>query len=123
LDKWNQEKKRPPDDRYVLEVLKHAVDPKGLVATWEPELQWLFDVRGSSVHYRGAFEGWKSHPLGTEVSATSATYLVEDTSRAVNLLVSILERCRDKAKRPAKQWSRDMRRTLDELIARRGQIG
>ena len=113
--------KPPPAGRYVLEVLKHAVDPKGLVATWKPELRWLFDVRRSSVHYQGAFEGWEPHPLGTEVAVTSATYLVEKTSRAVDLLVSILERCRDKPKPPAKQWSHDMHRILDELISRRRQ--
>jgi hypothetical protein len=49
-------KNRLSDDKQILELVKFAVDPKGLVNVWKRELAWLFGVRGSSVHYRGTFE-------------------------------------------------------------------
>jgi hypothetical protein len=105
----------------LLERLKHAVDPSGLVGTWERELPWLFGVRGGAVHYDSSFEATLPHPAGTHVSVAQDAYSVENASRAADLLVSILEGCRDKPKPPAKQWSRDMRRVIDELISRRRQ--
>jgi hypothetical protein len=61
-------KNRLSDDKQILELVKFAVDPKGLVNVWKRELAWLFGVRGSSVHYRGTFEAAQLHPLGTNVA-------------------------------------------------------
>jgi hypothetical protein len=52
------------DDKQILELVKLAVDPKGLVNVWKRDLAWPFGVRGSSVHYRGTFEAPQLHPLG-----------------------------------------------------------
>jgi hypothetical protein len=41
------------DAKVTLELLKLAVDTKGVVSIWRQELPWLFGVRGGSVHYRG----------------------------------------------------------------------
>jgi hypothetical protein len=114
-------KNRLSDDKQILELLKLAVDPKGLVNLWRRELPWLFKVRGSSVHYRGSFEAPQPHPLGTNVTSTQLTYSAENSTRAVNLLLGILERCRDKPKPPARDWSRGMRGAVDALIGRRGR--
>ena len=108
-------------DSFVLEVLKHAVDPRGLVNVWKRELKWLFDMRGKSVHYEGAFQPPEAHPLGMNVAPSQVTYSADQTTRAVDLLLGILERCRDRPKPPVKQWSQDMRGAVNELIGRRGQ--
>jgi hypothetical protein len=115
-------KKPPPADKQVLELLKLAVDPKGLVAGWKRELSWLFGVRGGAVHYRGVSEPVQAHPVGINVAVAQVTYSTENATRAVDLLLGILERCRDKPKPPVKKWSQDMRVTINELIGRRGQV-
>lgn len=115
-------KNRLSDDKQILELVKLTVDPKGLVRVWTRELAWLFSVRRRSVHYRGSFEATRPHPVGTDVSVAQETYSAENTTRAVDLLVGILERCRDKPKVAARTWSQDMRRVINELIGRRGQL-
>jgi hypothetical protein len=114
-------KNRLSDDKQILELVKFAVDPKGLVNVWKRELAWLFGARGSSVHYRGTFEAPQLHPLGTNVAPSQVTYSAENTTRAVDLLLGILERCRDKPKPPARKWSQDMRGAVNDLVRRRGR--
>lgn len=110
-------------EKILVEVLKHAVDPRGLVATWQRELGWLFTVRGSSVHYQSVFQPPQPHPLGMNVAPTQATYTAENTARAVDLLLGILKRCRDKPKPLTQAWSKEMRGAIDQLIGSRGQSG
>jgi hypothetical protein len=114
-------KNRLSDDKQILELVKLAVDPEGLVNVWKPELAWLFGVRSSSVHYRGTFEAPQPHPLGTNVAPSQVTYSAENTTRAVDLLLGILERCRDKPKPPSRKWSQDMGGAVNDLIGRRGR--
>jgi hypothetical protein len=73
------------------------------------------------VHYEGLFEPPKLHPLGMNVSPAQVAYSAENGSRAVDLLLGVLERCRDKPKPPAQNWSQDMRGAIDDLMGRRGQ--
>jgi hypothetical protein len=110
-------------EKILVEVLKHAVDPRGLVATWQRELGWLFTVRGSSVHYQSVFQPPQPHPFGINVAPTQATYTAENTARAVDLLLGILKRCRDKPKPLTQAWSKEMRGAIDQLIGSRGQSG
>jgi hypothetical protein len=111
----------PPADRQVLELLKLAVDPRGLVAMWTRELAWLFGVRGAAVHYEGANEPTQPHPVGINVSVAQVTHSLENATRAVDLLLGILERCRDRPKPPVLGWSRSIRHVFDELTSRRSQ--
>ena len=115
--------KKVAADKRLLERLKHAVDPSGLVGTWERELPWLFGVRGGAVHYESSFDATVPHQAGTHVSVAQDTYSMENAIRAADLLVGILERCRDRPKPPAEQWSQGLGRRLDELVAARGQAG
>jgi hypothetical protein len=121
MEKWRQQEDRPKAENVALEVLSQTFDAKGLVSIWRDELDWLFEMRDSSVHYEGLFEPPRLHPLGMNVSPTQVAYSAENVTRAVDLLLSILERCRDKPKLPAKQWSQDMRGAITELTDRRGQ--
>jgi hypothetical protein len=112
----------PAADRQVLELLKLAVDPRGLVSTWTRELAWLFGVRGDAVHYEGMNEPTRPHPVGINVSVAQVTYSPENATRAVDLLLGIQERCRDRPKPPIRGWSRSIRHAFDELISRRSQV-
>jgi hypothetical protein len=115
-------KNRPPSDAaFTLEVLKVAVDPKGMVNHWRQELPWLFTIRGESVHYQGSFQAPQPHPLGTNTGPARITYSVENTTRAVDLLVGILERCRDKPKPGAHPWSQAAQGIIARLTGSREQ--
>jgi hypothetical protein len=104
LDAAWQAKKLPTHNR-LLERLKRTVDPSGLVDAWQRELRWLFALRGGAVHNEGSFEPMRPHPAGSDVSVAEDTYSAENCTRAADLLVSILERCRDRPKPPGNQWS------------------
>ena len=105
MEKWRKQEKRPKAENVALEVLSQTFDARGLVTSWRGELEWLFEMRDSSVHYEGLFESPKLHPLGMNVAPSQEAYSAENVARAVNLLLGILERCRDKPKPQAKQWS------------------
>jgi len=113
----------PPAARKVLELLKLAVDPRGLVELWTRELGWLFAVRGAAVHYEGLNEPTQPHPVGINVSVAQVTYSPENATRAVDLLLGVLERCRDRPKPAVHGWSQSIRHAFDELISRRSQTG
>jgi hypothetical protein len=123
VEKWRQQEDRPKAENVALEVLSQTFDARGLVADWRTELEWLFEMRDSSVHYEGLFEPPKLHPVGMNVSPAQAAYSAENTTRAVNLLLGILERCRDRPKPPSRAWSPEMRGAIDQLIGGRGQTG
>ena len=114
-------KNRPSDAAVTLEVLKVAVDPKGMVNHWSQELPWLFKIRGQSVHYEGSLQAPQPHPLGTNTGPAQVTYSIENTTRAIDLLVGILERCRDKPKSGARSWSQAAQGIITQLIGSRGQ--
>jgi hypothetical protein len=114
------QRKPPPADKHVLELLKLAVDPKGLVNAWKRELAWLFEVRGGAVHYGGVSEPAQPHPIGINVAAAQVTYSSENATRAVDLLLGVLKRCRARPKPPVRGWSGAMRHIIDELVGRRG---
>ena len=121
-EKWKQQKDRPKAHIVAHEVLSQTIDTRGLYARWRVELEWLFAMRGSSVHYEGlTFEPPTLHPLGINISPVQVTYSAENITRAVDLLLGILERCQDMLKPPGRQWSRDMRGAINDLIGRRGQ--
>jgi hypothetical protein len=125
LDRWRQKRKEgkgPAAKKVVLEVLSQTIDTRGRYSSWRDELEWLFDLRDSSVHYEGAFAPSEPHPLGMSVAPEQVDYLAEDVRRAADLLLAVLERCRDKPKRPARKWSQEMRGAIDNLIGRRGHV-
>jgi hypothetical protein len=121
LTAWRDAEKRPKAKNVVLEVLSQTIDARGLVTRWRGELRWLFDLRDKSVHYEGAFAPSEPHPLGMNVAPEQVAYLAENVTRAADLLLAILERCRDKPKPSARKWSQEMRGAVNDLIGRRGR--
>jgi hypothetical protein len=126
VDGWRQKRRDgqgPSAADMTLEVLAQTFDTRGLYSRWRGELEWLFAMRDSSVHYEGLrFEPPTLHPLGINISPVQAAYSAENTTRAVDLLLGILERCRDRPKPPARNWSQSMRAAINDLIGRRGRV-
>ena len=119
LTAWRNAENRPKAMNVILNVLAHTIAIRGQYTSWQDELGWLFDLRDGSVHYEGAFAPSEPHPLGMSVAPEQVAYLAENVTRAVDLLLAVLERCRDKPKRPARKWSQGMRGTINNLIGRR----
>jgi hypothetical protein len=122
LDRWREKRKKgegPAAENVTCEVLAQTIDARGLVARWRGELGWLFDLRDSSIHYEGTFAPLEPHPLEMNVAPSQVAYSAENATRAVNLLLNILERCRDKPKPRAHNWSQGMHGAVDELGDRR----
>jgi len=92
---------------------------KGLVTVWTRELAWLFGVRGGAMRYEGMSKPTQPHPVGMNVSVAQVTYSPENATRAVDLLLGILVRCRDRPKPPVRGWSNGTRHVVDELVSRR----
>jgi hypothetical protein len=121
LKAWRDAENRPKAKDVILEVVAQTIDTRRLYTSWRGELEWLFDLRDSSVHYEGAFAPPEPHPLGMNVAPSQVAYSAENATQAVDLLLGILERCRDKPKAPARDWSRGMGGAVDELVGRRGR--
>jgi hypothetical protein len=126
VDQWwkeptEHEGKRPAAENVTQEVLSKTFDMRGLVPRLQRELPELFDMRGAAAHYGGSFEPTRPHPAGTHVSVAQDTYSADNCTRMVDLLVGILERCRDMPKPVAREWSKGMRGAIDQLIGGRGQ--
>jgi hypothetical protein len=119
LTAWRNAENRPKAKNVILEVLAQTIDTRRRYTSWRDELGWLFDLRDSSVHYEGALAPLESHPLGVNVAPSQVAYSAENATRAVDLLLKILERCRDKPKPPARDWSYGMHGAVDELADRR----
>jgi hypothetical protein len=99
----------------------------GSVLLGTGDLLWPIDpscparTSGSATYQRaGAFAPPEPQPLGINVAPSQVAYSAENSTRAVDLLLSILERCRDKPKPPARDWSQGIRGAVDELVGRRG---
>jgi hypothetical protein len=122
LDRCRQKRKEgkgPAAKKVVLEVLSQTIDTGGRHTSWRDELGWLFDLRDIPVHYEGAFAPSEPHPLGMSVAPEQVAYLAENVTRAVDLLLAILEWCRDRPKPAARKWSQGMRGAINNLIGRR----
>jgi hypothetical protein len=98
----------------------------GSVLLGTGDLLWSIDpscparTSGSATYQRaGAFTPPEPHPLGINVAPSQMAYSAENATRAVDLLLNILERCRDKPKPPARDWSHRMHGAVDELADRR----
>ena len=59
-------------------------------------------------------------PARINVAPSQVAFSAENSTRAVDLLLSILKRCRDKPKALARDWSQGIRGAVDELVGRRG---
>src|SRR4029450_11675022 len=119
LDRCRQKRKEgkgPAAKKVVLEVLSQTIDTGGRHTSWRDELGWLFDLRDIPVHYEGAFAPSEPHPLGMSVAPEQVAYLAENVTRAVDLLLAILEWCRDRPKPAARKWSQGMRGAINNLI-------
>jgi hypothetical protein len=126
LQKWRDPGKRnPPARTQVLETIKGAVAGDGnTLSRWAGELEWLFDLRNSALHYTEETGPAVLHPSGTtNASGIYQDYCVENAARSVDLLLEVLTNASSSPRRSnveVMKWAEDYRRIIDQLRERRG---
>lgn len=106
----------------IFEAVKRASDvsSKTMNETWLPELRWLFDARKQGVHHLPQFSEGSPHPsVGGLAADEYALYRVENATRAVDLVLSVLEGCIGYPKPALREWASKNTGMLTNLLAER----
>jgi hypothetical protein len=120
VDAW--EKNRAPRHTRIFETLKSGFRLGWRGRQWQSDLEWLFDTRDFALHHGPEFHEPVAHPLGVETSREHALYTIESGTRAVDLLLGILQRviAAPSPKLPAVQkWSTDLGPSVELLVEKR----
>lgn len=119
------ERNKTPRHARIFETLKAGFRLGQRGGTWARELDWLFDARDFAVHHGPEFHEPVNHPLGVRTSR-DAMYTAEAATRAVDLLVGLLERMIEapSPRRPdVQKWTTDLRRSVEVVVALRCEHG
>jgi hypothetical protein len=81
---------RTPRAGQIHETICRTFNVRSWSRRWAKELQWLFRLRGETVHFQSDWAALERHSLGFDTSPVAATYTVEASSRAVDLLLEIV---------------------------------
>ena len=106
----------------IFEAVKRASDVAGktMNENWLPELKWLFDARRQGVHHLPQFSEGLPHPSVEGLAADEyALYRVENATRAVDLVLSVLEGCIGHPKPALREWAGRNTAMLTNLLAER----
>jgi hypothetical protein len=105
--------KRTPRHAQVLETLKRGYKVGRVSKAWSNELEWLFGLRDSAVHFEGHFAETALHPMGTGISADVAEFSPESSTRAVDLMMAVLKTTTHNPK----QLTAELSASLSSLVA------
>jgi hypothetical protein len=100
---------------WMLETFREAFPD---ATRWQRDLEWLFSLRDQAVHFRGQFEDPVPHPeLPTNVSPQVVAFSTESASRAVSVLLTILDTvlAGPATAPPVEAWGRERLHVLAEL--------
>jgi hypothetical protein len=127
-EKWRLKRKAgegPARHRQLFEAVKSAVAAdSGTLNRWGRDFRWLFDLRDAALHFREVTSEAVPHPSGTtNSSAIYLLYCVENSGRAVDLLLEVLGEAVS-SPRPSRpdvvKWASDFAPSVARLRARRG---
>jgi hypothetical protein len=91
-------KKKTPRPRQILETLKVAFGVP--TEKWISDFDWLFDLRDAALHHDAAFHPPALHPAGGNTAREYVDYSIESVSRAINLMLDMLDACANGKKTP-----------------------
>jgi hypothetical protein len=103
----------------IFETLKRGVAHGGTTAPWPPEFKWLFNRRDESVHFVAEARAPVPHPspaLATHVAHEMGTWSAESATRAVNLLLDVLEAWAQDPTGPNEKWAADWAGRVQRLV-------
>lgn len=121
LSAWS--KRGPKQRAKVLATLRYTFGDYALAPSLPTELEWLYEVRNDAVHNQAPIGPIVVHPaLGTRTTPARVRYGVENATRAVDLLIRVLETVSGTSEpqsQPALRWSRSWRPGISEIVGRR----
>jgi hypothetical protein len=105
----------------LLETFKAAFYVRGAAGGggWAHDFEWLFDLRDAAVHHEEQMLESAPHPTGTAVSAEDIAYSLESATRAVDLLLAVLQTGIDSPRPALTAWAHGSRAPVADLHARR----
>lgn len=107
----------------VVRTLERGFDVDASRDRWITELFWLFKVaRDELVHPVEVETEPVPHPTGTRTTVESALYSSETTTRAVDLMIEVLQTCFANPNRDVPELAEEVRResgVLTQIVARR----
>lgn len=106
----------------IFETVKRAsgVSGKTISETWLPEFKWLFGARTQGVHHLPQFSEGSPHPSVQGLAADEyALYRAENATRAVDLVLAVLEGCLSHPKRALREWAGKNAGLLSNLLSER----
>lgn len=87
---------------------------------WRGELEWLFqEQRNAPLHGMSRGDIPHAHPLGTSTAPEYTIYTSENSERAVDLMLDVLETCVARPRPQLEQWAANVRRPVTSLVTAR----
>jgi hypothetical protein len=115
-ERWKSDARSgPARPRKLHEALKLGFSFRGDQRKLQVRLDWLFDLRDGAVHPETVFRATEPHPLGVHTAKEYVVYNCENATKAVELLLEILETCATRPKPALESWAGDLRPSLERL--------
>ena len=83
------------------------------------DFEWLFNLRDAAVHHKETTGPPEPHPIGVRTAAANVDYSLESASRAVDIVLDVLQLCVTSPRPATTAWAEAMRGGVDLLVARR----
>ena len=121
LEKW-QKGKDGKRSNQVLKTLRYGFDVK--TDAWKDEIFWLFQRRRNpALHYAEKTKEVVEHPLGTHTAPEMVDYSADASTRAVDLLLDVLDECSAAPKPAAANMANSIRYQVEALSELRKRLG
>ena len=119
LDNWRKGRGNRP--RQIDHALRQGFDVSD--QAWQDDIIWLFrDRRNPALHHAEKTNETVEHPLGTRTAPEMVAYSAEATSRAVDLLLDVLDKCSAAPKPASAKMANGMRYQVEGLSQLRERL-
>ena len=117
--------KRPPRHSQVFQTISATFGDDSASPAMQAEIDWLFALRDSVVHFRAEEGPFLVHPVIGDTTPAAATYNLEATARGCNLLERVLRHINDSPTIHASEafsWLQTWGSSIKVLLSYRGNL-
>ena len=120
LETWKKRKGGKRSNQ-VLKTLGYGFEVE--TDEWRDWIVWLYEKRRNpALHYSEKTKEVVEHPLGTHTAPEMVDYSVEESSRAVDLLLDVFDKCSAAPKPAAANKANSMRHQVEGLSQLRERL-
>jgi hypothetical protein len=110
-------------EEQILQSLSHGFAVGRHISTWRTEIDWLFGLRGRSVHHKPEHEAPVYRPeLDSGFSTEHVRYTAEAALRATTFALELIATCIRSPKPHTKVWAENNRHVADNFEAALKQL-